>query len=224
MSADFRDRTDAGRQLAAELATLDLPPPRIVLALPRGGVPVGHAIAQALDAALDIVLVRKIGAPGQPELALGAIADCGAGVPPYIEWNTMLLRLASAPQAYLDRTVADELDELERRRIRYGATQPPQAGSLAGATVIVTDDGVATGATMRAALAAVRRARPARLVLAVPVAPDDAWLTLRGLADESVCLLTPPADLFRAVGLYYRDFDQTGDAEVIALLADRRIP
>ncbi|WP_247535572.1 phosphoribosyltransferase [Ralstonia pseudosolanacearum] len=224
MSADFRDRTDAGRQLAAALATLDLPPPRIVLALPRGGVPVGHAIAQALDAALDIVLVRKIGAPGQPELALGAIADCGAGVPPYIEWNTMLLHVAGPLQAYLDRAVADELDELERRRVRYGAMQPPQAGSLADATVIVTDDGVATGATMRAALAAVRRAHPAKLVLAVPVAPNDAWLTLRGQADESVCLLTPPSDLFRAVGLYYRDFEQTGDDEVIALLADRRAP
>lgn len=222
MPAYFRNRTDAGQQLAVELAKLDLPPPRIVLALPRGGVPVGHAIAQALDASLDVVLVRKIGAPGQHELALGAIADCGAGVPPHIEWNTSLLQVIAPPQSYLDHVVADELNELERRRIRYGATQPPQAGSLKGSTVIVTDDGVATGATMRAALAAVRRAEPGKLVLAVPVAPDDAWLTLRTEADEGVCLVTPASDFFRAVGLYYLDFEQTEDSEVIALLADRR--
>jgi predicted phosphoribosyltransferase len=222
MPAYFRNRTDAGRQLGVELATLDLPPPRIVLALPRGGVPVGHAIAQALDAALDIVLVRKIGAPGQPERAQGPIADCGAGVPPYIEWNISLLHLAAPTQAYLDHVVADELTELERRRIRYGAEHPPQAGSLADATVIVTDDGVATGATVRAALAAVRRAGPGKLVLAMPVAPDDAWLTLREQADEAICLVTPSSDTFRAVGLYYGDFEQTEDAEVIALLADRR--
>ncbi len=158
----FRDRADAGRQLAAALATLDLPAPRIVLALPRGGVPVGYAIARALNATLGVLLVRKLGAPWQPELALGALADCGAGLPPHIEWNTELLDAIGPSQAYLDEVTAQELAELERRRTRYGVVPLP----LAGATVIVTDDGIATGATMRAALAAVRRAKPGRLVLA----------------------------------------------------------
>ncbi|KMW44636.1 phosphoribosyltransferase family protein [Ralstonia insidiosa] len=212
----FRDRADAGRQLAAALATLDLPAPRIVLALPRGGVPVGYAIARALNATLGVLLVRKLGAPWQPELALGALADCGAGLPPHIEWNTELLDAIGPSQAYLDEVTAQELAELERRRTRYGVVPLP----LAGATVIVTDDGIATGATMRAALAAVRRAKPGRLVLAVPTAPETTWHTLRAEVDDGRCLIAPPDFSFQAVGQYYGNFDQTEDSEVIALLAD----
>lgn len=218
MSAPFRDRLDAGRQLADALASLQLGEPRIVLALPRGGVPVGHVIARALHAALGVLLVRKLGAPLQPELALGALADCGAGMPPHVEWNTALLRALAPTQAYLDAVTTQELAEMERRRARYGVTPTP----LAGATVIVTDDGVATGATVRAALGAVRLARPARLVLAVPVAPDTTWQALRAEVDDGVCLIAAPDLSFQAVGQYYRNFDQTEDSEVIALLADAR--
>jgi predicted phosphoribosyltransferase len=218
MSAPFRDRLDAGRQLADALASLRLGEPRIVLALPRGGVPVGHAIARALHAALGVLLVRKLGAPLQPELALGALADCGAGMPPHVEWNAALLRTLAPTQAYLDAVTTQELAEMERRRARYGVTPTP----LPGATVIVTDDGVATGATVRAALGAVRLARPARLVLAVPVAPDTTWQALRAEVDDGVCLIAAPDLSFQAVGQYYRNFDQTEDSEVIALLADAR--
>ena len=218
MPTPFRDRADAGRQLANALAVLDLPTPRIVLALPRGGVPVGHAIAQALSATLGVLLVRKLGAPLQPELALGALADCGAGLPPHVEWNTELLQALQPLQVYLDEVMAHELAELERRRARYGVAPLP----LAGATVIVTDDGIATGATVRAALAAVRRAGPGRLVLAVPVAPESTWHTLRTEVDEAVCLIAAPDFSFQAVGQYYEDFEQTEDSEVIALLADAR--
>lgn len=218
MSAPFQDRIDAGRQLGAALLALKLSEPRTVLALPRGGVPVGHAIACVLHAALGVLLVRKLGAPWQPELALGALADCGAGMPPHVEWNTALLHTLAPPQAYLDEVMAQELAEMERRRERYGVTPMP----LADATVIVTDDGIATGATVRAALAAVRRARPARLVLAVPVAPESTWHALRAEVDDGVCLIAAPDLNFQAVGQYYRDFDQTEDSEVIALLADAR--
>lgn len=218
MPASFRDRTDAGRQLADALAALDLSTLRIVLALPRGGVPVGHAIARALGATLGVLLVRKLGAPMQPELALGALADCGAGTAPHVEWNTSLLHALQPSQAYLDEVMAQELAELERRRERYGVMPLP----LAGATVIVVDDGIATGATVRAALAAIRRARPGRLVLAVPTAPQSTWETLRAEVDDGICLLAPPDFSFQAVGQYYEDFDQTEDTEVIALLADAR--
>ena len=214
----FRDRADAGRQLAAALATLDLPAPRIVLALPRGGVPVGYAIARALNATLGVLLVRKLGAPWQPELALGALADCGAGLPPHIEWNTELLDAIAPSQAYLDKVTAQELTELERRRTRYGVVPLP----LAGVTVIVTDDSIATGATVRAALAAVRRAKPGRLVLAVPTAPKTTWQALRTEVDDGVCLIAPPDSSFQAVGQYYDNFDQTEDSEVMALLANAR--
>lgn len=214
----FRDRADAGQQLANALTALDLPVPRIVLALPRGGVPVGYAIARALDAALGVLLVRKLGAPMQPELALGALADCGAGLPPHVEWNRSVLRAIEPSQAYLDEVMAQELAELERRRERYGSAPL----LLAGATVIVTDDGIATGATMRAALAAVRRAKPARLVLAVPTAPETTWDALRAEADDGICLIAAPDFSFQAVGQYYEAFDQTEDHEVIALLADAR--
>lgn len=216
MPARFRNRTDAGQQLADALTALDLIAPRIVLALPRGGVPVGHAIARALDATLGVLLVRKLGAPLQPELALGALADCGAGMPPHVEWNASLLQTIQPSQAYLDEVTAHELAELERRRARYGVTALP----LAGATVIVTDDGIATGATVRAALAAVRCTKPRRLVLAIPTAPESAWHTLRAAVDDGLCLIVAPDFSFQAVGQYYENFDQTEDSEVIALLAD----
>lgn len=214
----FRDRTDAGRQLANALTALDLPAPCIVLALPRGGVPVGHAIAQALGATLGVLLVRKLGAQMQPELALGALADCGAGLPPHVEWNTSVLDTMQPSRAYLEEVMAQELAEMERRRQRYGVTPLP----LAGATVIVTDDGVATGATVRAALAAVRRAGPGRLVLAIPTAPDTTWQALRAEVDDGLCLIAAPDFSFQAVGQYYEDFEQTEDSEVIALLAEAR--
>jgi predicted phosphoribosyltransferase len=218
MFASFRDRADAGRQLADALTALNLSAPRIVLALPRGGVPVGHAIARALGATLGVLLVRKLGAPMQPELALGALADCGAGMPPHVEWNTSLLQALQPSQAYLDKVTAHELAELERRRERYGVTPLP----LASATVIVTDDGIATGATVRAALAAVRRAKPGRLVLAIPTAPESTWHALRAEVDDGICLIAAPDFSFQAVGQYYDNFDQTEDSEVIALLADAR--
>ncbi len=214
----FRDRTDAGRQLANALTALDPPAPCIVLALPRGGVPVGHAIAQALGATLGVLLVRKLGAQMQPELALGALADCGAGLPPHVEWNTSVLDTMQPSRAYLEEVMAQELAEMERRRQRYGVTPLP----LAGATVIVTDDGVATGATVRAALAAVRRAGPGRLVLAIPTAPDTTWQALRAEVDDGLCLIAAPDFSFQAVGQYYEDFEQTEDSEVIALLAEAR--
>ena len=216
MPAPFRDRADAGRQLADALATRNLPAPRIVLALPRGGVPVGYVIARALNATLGVLLVRKLGAPWQPELALGALADCGAGLPPHVEWNTSILDAIAPSQAYLDEVMAQELAELERRRTRYGVTPLP----LAGATVIVTDDGIATGATVRAALAAVRRAKPARVVLAIPTAPETTWQALHTEVDDGLCLIAAPDFSFQAVGQYYGNFDQTDDSEVMAMLAN----
>ena len=211
----FEDRIDAGRRLAGALLHLKDTRP-VVLALPRGGVPVAAEIARALSAPLDLVLVRKIGAPFQPELAIGAIAEAGAGeaAAPELVTDPDLIRQLGVPEDYVEETRQEALVEIARRQDLYrGGRTPPD---LAGRTVILVDDGIASGATMRAALRAVRRRKPGRLVLAVPVAPRDSLNELGKEADEILCLSVPRD--FYAVGQFYRDFRQTGDSEVTALL------
>lgn len=206
----FKNRRDAGRQLAAALLHLKDSNP-VVLALPRGGVPVGYEVAQALAAPLDILLVRKIGAPGFRELGVGAIVE---GQPYDRVLNESVVRQVGASDAYLQMEERAQIEEIERRRKLYWGDRPRVA--VEGRTAVVVDDGVATGGTMRVALRALRRARAARLVFAVPVAPAGELESLRSEADEAVCLLVP--HLFRAVSLYYDDFEQTTDEEVIGLL------
>jgi putative phosphoribosyl transferase len=210
----YADRRDAGRCLGAKLAHLKNLRP-VVLALPRGGVAIGFEVALALDAPLDIVLVRKIGVPWQPELALGAVTD-GDAPDSFIDRN--LATRLEIPENYVAAETERQLQEIDRRRKSYCAGRPPI--EVSGRTVIVVDDGIATGATMRVALRAVRRRGPARLVLAVPVAPEDTLEAFREEADEIVCLETPAP--FDAIGFYYRDFHQMSDAEVTDLLA--RLP
>jgi putative phosphoribosyl transferase len=206
----FDDRNDAGRQLAAKLlAYKDARP--VVLALPRGGVPVGYEVARRLDAPLDIILVRKIGAPLQPELAIGAIVE-GNPVERFI--NEELVAELRVPPCYVENEIAREQREIERRRLLYFKGRRPIA--IHGHTAIVVDDGIATGATMRAALGAVRRRRPSRLVLAVPVAAAHTAEGLRDVADDIVCLMAP--EDFGAIGFFYRDFHQLDDQSVVALL------
>ncbi len=207
----FADRVEAGRALATELAKKHYEDP-VVLALPRGGVPVAAEVAEALDAPLDLVLVRKIGVPYQPELALAAVVD---GEHPEVVVNEDVRRYAGVDEDEFERIKADEIRELERRREKYlqGRDKVP----IEGRTVIVIDDGIATGATARAALLGLRRGNPKKLVLAVPVAPPDTVRQLRGEVDDLVCLDTPSP--FFAIGAFYRRFDQTSDGEVIELLA-----
>ena len=212
----FRDRSDAGRRLADKLAHLKDARP-VVLALPRGGVPVGLAIARALAAPLDVLLVRKIGVPWQPELALGAVTD-GAEPHAFID-RDMAARLGVADDD-IARETAREVAELERRRRLYCADRAPI--DIAGRAAIVVDDGIATGATMRVALAAARRRGPARLVLATPVAAPDTLAALGALADEVACVEAPAG--LGAIGFYYDDFHQLRDDEVTALLAEAAAP
>ena len=209
----FRNRTDAGRQLAKALAAYKDQEP-VILALPRGGVPVAAQVAAALHAPLDLILVRKIGVPFQPELAMGAIVDGGT---PIIERNEDVIRLAGIDEAEFTAICDSELAEIERRRRYLGSRERVD---VAGRTAIVIDDGVATGATTRAALRATRMRGPKKLVLAVPVAPTDSLATLRDNADEVICL--EDHEFFGAIGAYYVDFDQVGDEEVIKLL--KRVP
>lgn len=211
MSATFIDRADAGRQLAERLAQERLPAPLVVLALPRGGVPIGTEVARRLGAPLDLLLVRKIGAPWQRELAVAAVVE---GDGPEVVIDDETLAASGASPAYVQQQARLEWREIERRRARYlqGRARP----ALAGATVVVVDDGIATGTTVRAALQALRRRRPGRLVLAVPVAPRDTLARLAAEVDQLVCLATP--EPFHAVGLHYRDFHQVEDDEVIAAL------
>jgi putative phosphoribosyl transferase len=206
----FADRSEAGRRLAERLLRFKDQRP-VVLALPRGGVPVGFEVAQALDAPLDLVLVRKIGAPFQPELAVGAVVDGGR---PETVVNDEMVREFQIPESYIAEESARQLQEIERRRGLYlaGRARVP----VEGRTAIVVDDGIATGATMEAALHATRRANPKRLVLATPVAPPDTIARLRPQADEVVCLATPR--LFAAIGAFYDDFRQLSDEEVVDLL------
>lgn len=210
MRALFADRGDAGRQLADALATRQLTDV-VVLALPRGGVPVAIEVARALRAPLDVLLVRKIGAPGHRELAVAAVAE-GPGDDLVLDAETMAV--AGATHAYVEREAVHERAEIARRRSAYRGGRA--ALSIEGKTAVVIDDGIATGTTVRAALQALRRRNPARLVLAVPVAPPDTVALLRPLVDDLVCLREPPA--FRAVGAHYADFSQVSDDEVIAAL------
>ena len=211
----FSDRIDAGRQLAEALARYKKDKP-IVLALPRGGVPVAAEIATALDAPLDLVLVRKIGVPYQPELAAGAVVD---GATPIVVRNEDVIRLAGVSEADFAAIRDRELAEIERRRKLYLGDRPhPQ---LEGRTVIVVDDGIATGATTRAALRAIRMRKPRKLVLAVPVAPTSTLAELHGEADDVVCL--EDREDFGAIGLFYADFTQVSDATVTELLAHHPI-
>ena len=210
MSARFRDRREAGRFLARELAAYANRPDVIVLALPRGGVPVGYEIAQALHAPLDVFLVRKLGVPGHEEYAMGAIASGGVSVLN----EEVVQRLGISPYP-IETLAAREQRELERRERAYRGERPPP--EVSGRTVILVDDGLATGASMQAAVLALRRLQPARIVVAVPVAAPETCEQLREIADEVVCATTP--EPFYAVGLWYEDFSQTSDEEVRALLA-----
>ena len=206
----FVDRTEAGRKLAKALAAYKNQRP-VVLALPRGGVPVAAEVAIALDAPLDLVLVRKIGVPFQPELAMGAVVD---GIEPVIVRNDEVIQLCGVSETDFNAIRDEQLAEIERRRKLYLGDRPhPQ---LAGRTVIVVDDGIATGATTRAALRAIRMRKPSKLVLAVPVAPTDTLKKLHGEADDVVCL--EDYQEFGAIGLFYSDFRQVSDTEVIAVL------
>jgi len=205
----FRDRTDAGRQLAARLAAYAQHDDVIVLALPRGGVPVAFEVARALGAPLDVFLVRKLGVPGHPELAMGAIASGGVRV-----LSDDLVRQLGIPMHAVEETTTREQAELERRDHLYRGTRPRPA--LEHRTVILIDDGLATGATMEAAIRAARASNPARIVVAAPVGARETCERLAGIADEVVCAATP--EPFQAVGLWYEEFDQTSDDEVIDLL------
>lgn len=209
---EFADRRDAGRRLASHLKTLELRDP-VVLALPRGGVPVGYEVAVALQAPLDVVVARKIGAPFQPELGVGALAEGGVTV--FDEGTLRSLRLDVTD---LDATVEEESAELRRRVEHYRGRRPP--AEVAGRSVIIVDDGLATGVSARAALQATRRRDPARLLLAVPVGPPGADERLVPDADEVVVLQTPAR--LTAVGQWYADFRQTSDDEVLELLEAAR--
>jgi putative phosphoribosyl transferase len=210
----FEDRRSAGRLLAEAVARNRQHDP-IVLALPRGGVPVGFEVAKALGAPLDVLIVRKIGAPGHPELGIGAVVD---GSDPHVVLNDDVIRQVRPSAAYIEEEKRRQLAEIERRRHRYVGDRA--ATAVEGRTAIVVDDGIATGGTVRAALRGMADSKPARLVLAVPVAPADTIAELSGDCDEVVCLVTP--EPFYAVGAHYRDFTQTTDEEVIRLLAEAR--
>jgi putative phosphoribosyl transferase len=210
----FRDRTDAGRRLAEALAGYK-DQQSVILALPRGGVPVAAEVAALLKAPLDLILVRKVGVPFQPELAMGAVVDGGS---PLIVRNEDVIRLAGIGEQEFRAVCDDELAEIERRRQRYlGGRARINVG---GKTVIVIDDGVATGATTRAALRATHMRNPKKLILAVPVAPSEAVAELRREADDVICL--EHHELFGAIGFYYANFRQVSDDEVVALL--KRFP
>lgn len=211
----FEDRHDAGRRLAAALSEFRHRE-CIVLALPRGGVPIAEEVAKALQAPIDLLLVRKIGAPRQPELAVGSIIDGGS---PLIVRDRELLALTGTSVKQFDRICFRELGEIERRRKAYlGGRKPlPVENRIA----IVVDDGLATGSTMRVALRAARLREPALLVMAVPVASQSALDTLAGDADQIVCLATP--NPFKAVGDFYRDFHQVQDKEVVQTLASSAV-
>lgn len=205
----YADRHDAGRRLGAALAEYrDVRP--IVLGLPRGGVVVAAEVARALDAPLDVLVTRKIGAPFNPEFAIGAVAD---GV---VHLEKATVQALSIPRSFVDEAVAREQEAVRERETRFRNHRPPL--EVAGRTVIVVDDGLATGATALAATAALRQMHPARLVVAVPVGAPDTVARIRLRTDDVVCLQTPSA--FRAVGLAYRDFTPVDDTEVIELLRD----
>ncbi|HET9484332.1 MAG TPA: phosphoribosyltransferase [Xanthomonadales bacterium] len=205
----FRDRRDAGRRLAGELARYRGREDVIVLALPRGGVPVGYEVAQALDVPLDVFLVRKLGVPGHEELAMGAIASGGVRVV-----NREVVTQLEIADRTLDAVAASEQQELERRERAFRGDRP--APVVRDHTIILVDDGLATGSTMRAAIAALKAQGPRRIVVAIPVAAPNTCQDLRREVDEVVCPMIPRD--FRGVGQWYDDFEQTRDDEVVSLL------
>src|SRR5712671_1469170 len=208
----FRNRHEAGRSLAEKLSGYANRPDLLVLALPRGGVPVAYEVARALGAPLDVFVVRKLGVPGYEELAMGAVATGGVRV-----LNDQLVSRLGIPNHLIDAVVARELQELARRERLYRGDRPPP--DVGGRTVILVDDGLATGATMRAAVQALRQQQPGRIVVAVPTASPDTCEALRAEADDVICAMTP--EPFFAVGHWYEDFTQTTDNEVRELLAHR---
>jgi predicted phosphoribosyltransferase len=210
----FRDRADAGQKLAKALHRYKSRHP-IILALPRGGVPVAAEVAKSLEAPLDLILVRKIGVPIQPELAMGAVVD---GDEPMVVRNTDVIETTGVSEQRFDAICQQELAEIERRRQRYLGDRARSA--IKGQVLIIIDDGIATGATTLAAIRALRKREPRELVLAVPVAPLETLEKLHAEVDAVVCLDTPTD--FEAIGLYYRDFHQVSDEEVIATL--KRFP
>lgn len=210
MARIFQDRTEAGR-LLAEVLRAYRGDDTLVLGVPRGGVVVAAEVARALDAPLDVVIARKIGAPLQPELAIGAVVSGD----PLRFLDEHAIQYLRVPQDYIEQETARQFDEIARRLEQYRGDRP--LPEVRGRTVIVVDDGIATGYTLRAALAGLRRLRPARLVVAVPVAPPSTCEEMRQHADVVVCLETP--EPFMAVGAWYEDFDQTSDTEVIHLLS-----
>jgi len=208
----FRDRVDAGRQLARRLQAEYRDSDAVVLAIARGGVVVGNEVAKALHLPLDVIIPRKIGAPGNPELAIGAVVK-GA-----VMLNEPLIRELNIPRSYIDREVSRQISETDRRRRLYLGDKAPL--DLTGATVILVDDGLATGYTALASVNAVRRENPKKLVLAVPVAPADTCQSLKEHVDEIVC--PEVHELFFAVGQFYEVFEQTSDSEVIDILNSYR--
>lgn len=208
----FRDRTEAGEMLAAELAKLGLRNP-VVLAVPRGGVPVAAAVADALGAPLDLVIVRKVGAPGNPELAVAAIVD---GNPPDVVLNREIVEIYGLGDDELAALVKEERPELDRRRLVYRGDRQPQ--SIKGKAAILVDDGAATGTTMKVAIRALKRRSPLEVIVALPVAPPDTVSDLAREADRVLCLSQPPH--FRALGYYYRNFPQLTDDEVTHAIQD----
>jgi putative phosphoribosyl transferase len=205
----FRNRTEAGRLLARKLTQYANRPDAIVLGLPRGGVPVAFEVATALNVPLDICLVRKLGVPGHQELAMGAIAFGGVQV-----LDRDVLAWLRITEQTIGKVAAQELQELQRRdRVYRGDRAQPQ---LCDRVVILVDDGLATGSTMRAAIEVVKTQQPQRIVVAIPVAPPETYQKLRTEVDEVVCLMTPPS--FYAIGMWYEDFAQTTDAQVCELL------
>ena len=213
-SQPFSDRRDAGRELAKHLRTYENRDDVVVLALPRGGVPVAFEVARALHAPLDVFVVRKIGMPGHREFGVGAIASGGVKV-----IDDEVLRLYGVPHAAVEAIAREEGEELKRREQLYREGRPPQ--ELQDRTVILVDDGLATGSSMKAAVQAVRLRRPARVVVAVPVGATETCRLMTELADESVCARMP--EPFSAVGLWYRDFSQTSDEEVRELLEESQM-
>jgi predicted phosphoribosyltransferase len=205
----FRNRRTAGRYLARALVDYRGRPDVLVLALPRGGVPVAYEVARSLDAPLDVFLVRKLGVPGHEEVAMGALASGGLCL-----LNKDMVRSLRIPGKAIGQVTAAEHRELQRREAAYrGGRRPPE---VAGRTVILVDDGLATGASMRVAVAALRQAHPAHIVVAVPVAAPSTCAELRNSADQVICARTPRQ--FHAVGRWYEDFSQTSDEEVCDLL------
>ena len=212
----FQTREEAGRELGKRLAAMNIANP-VVLALPRGGVPVATEIARALKAPLDLLLVRKIGVPSQPELAAAAVVD---GDHPDLVLNDAVMRMAGLHRDEIEGLMKVQLVEIDRRRRLYLGDRPPV--DVSGRSVIVVDDGIATGTTVRAALTALRRRNPMRLILAVPVAPEGSLAELQGQVDDLICLRQPRP--FHAIGQFYADFHQVEDDEVIALMKTAGTP